>query len=196
MANNPHQRGLELLIRTRGPDGQDSIEIKVYRPDRAFLRMRPVRRADLRIDENVIDEEGGRVHVLHLVDSGRHLQLSESEYAVWRRMDGRHSIQDLAAALVIEYGRFDFDEIRRTLGRLRGAGLIDERPPGVIRHRDVDTGRPVRSLARRIMELDLRREGVDGLFSALHRPLRPLFGWPLGILGAVVTLGGSAVYLG
>ena len=187
MATSNRNRGLELLIRKRGPGGESAFEIKVYRPDRAFLCMRPVRRSDLRIDENTIEEADGTVHVLHLVDSGRHLRLTHLEYAVWSRMDGRHSIQDLATSLVIEHGRFDFDEIRRTLGRLRGAGLIEERRPGLLRLRRSDTGRPVRSLARRIAELDIRWDGVDRLFGRLHRVFWPLFSRPA--LPAAVLFG-------
>ncbi len=192
MATSNRKRGLELLIRKRGPGGESAFEIKVYRPDRAFLRMRPVRRADLRIDENTIEEADGTVHVLHLLDTGRHLRLSASEHAVWSRMDGRHSIQDLATTLVIEHGHFDFDEIRHTLGRLRGAGLIDERRPGLLRLRHTDTGVPVRSLARRIAELDVRWDKVDGLFSRLHRALWPLFSRPA--LPAAVLFGAVGVW--
>ena len=176
MPPNPPRPGLELLIRKRGPQGAGAaFEIKVYTADRAFLRMKPRRLEDAVAEVAELDEATGKVFALRLREGDRVLRLNEHEYRIWQRMDGRHSIQDLAAALVFEFGRFDFDEIRHALGRLRGAGLIQSRQQsGLLRMQRVPGGPRVQSLARAIATFDKRWEAVDRPFARLHRALRPL----------------------
>lgn len=194
MSSGGSRRGLEFLIRKSGPGGESGFEIKVYRADRAFLGMRPSRRADVAVELNRIEEATGRVYMLHLLESDRHLRLTETEYAVWTRMDGHHSIQDLATALVIEHGSFDFDAVTHALGRFRGAGLIDERRPGLLRTRPGEDASPVRSLARSLAEFDHRWEDVDGMFDRLARWLGPLVSRRALPIAALFGLVGLVVY--
>ncbi|MCK6505553.1 hypothetical protein L6R53_19510 [Myxococcota bacterium] len=189
MPPRPPRPGLELLIRKRGAEGAGaSFEIKVYAPDRAFLRMKPRRVEEAVAEVAVLDEATGRVFALRLREGDRVVRLSEHEYRIWERMDGRHSIQDLAAALVFEFGRFDFDEIRSTLGRLRGAGLVQTSSRSrLLRAQRVPGGPQVQSLARAVATFDRRwEEGVDRAFTRLHRALRPL--WTRRALAGWVAL--------
>jgi hypothetical protein len=159
--------------------------------------MKPQRVEQAVAEVAVLEEATGRVFALRLTEGDRVLRLSEHEYRIWQRMDGRHSIQDLAAALVFEFGRFDFDEIRQTLGRLRGAGLVQARPRSrLLRARRVPGGPQVQSLARAIATFDRRWEDVDRGFGRLHRALRPalsrgalLLLWvPLALIGMAAWL--------
>lgn len=195
MSSSGSKRGLELLIRKRGAEGAGGFEIKVYRSDRAFLRLRPVQRAGLPMEIRRLDEVTGVVYVVHLPTLDRHVRLTRAELDVFSRMDGQHTVQDLAAQLVFAHGRFDFDEIRRTLGKLRGAGMVEVHRPQALRTRVLPGGDRVQSLARRLATYDRRWEEVDPLFARLYRWLRPLFSrWalPLEVLLALV---GAGLYL-
>lgn len=191
MATPPKRPGLELLIRRSGPDGT-GFELKVLPADRAFLKLRPRARVEAVAEVNALDEATGRVHIVRLHEGEVHLRLTESEYGIWRRMDGKHSIQDLATAMVFEYGRYDFDEIRRCLARLRAMGLVHEHESRLLRTRGGLAGERARSLARAFAEFDHRWVEVDAGFARLHRRLRPLFSrrapLPWALVGAAGLL--------
>lgn len=167
--------GLELLIRRSSP-GQPAFELKVLPADRAFLRLRPRARRDAVAEVNEVEEGGRRIWMLRLRDGGEILRMSEHELEVWRRMDGRHTIQELALILVVQFGRFDFDEIRRLLARLRALGLVEEVQAGLFRRREGERQGRVRGWAEAIATFDHRFEEVDALFARLHRPLRRILG--------------------
>ncbi len=191
--------GLELLIRRSGAEGA-GFELKVLPADRVFLKLRPRARVEAVAEVNALEEATGRLFVLRLHEGEAHVQLTEAEYGIWQRMDGKHSIQDLATAMVFEYGRYDFDEIRRCLARLRSAGLVHEHESRLLRTRGGFAGERVQSLARAIAEFDHRWVEVDAAFARLHRRLRPLFSrrapLPLALLGGIGLLVWALARLG
>lgn len=189
MPPSPKRPGLELLIRRKDGEG-GGIQLRVLPADRAFLKLRPVALADAVVEVNTLVEATGKAFILRMREGGDHIRLSEHEYGIWLKMDGRHTIQDLATEMVFQYGRYDFDEIRRCLVRLRALGLVFEPESRVVRVRGGYAGERVRSLALAISEFDHRWEDVDAGFQRLFRLLRPLFARAsLPVLGSLCVVG-------
>jgi putative peptide zinc metalloprotease protein len=185
----PTQRfRLEFLIRKRDGGGGSGIELRGSDPAQVWLRLRPRRVPDLPVEENPVEQASGRVVVLRNVASNDYVHLTEREHYLWQRLDGTHTIRDLAAAWAFEFGVFDFGLIPRFLNKLRKLGVVEMPRGGLARTRPSDRGRLGRLLLR-LSRLDLRTERVDGFFRRLGHGVRPLLAprvaLPLVALGLV-----------
>ena len=193
----PDKPGLEILIRKteKGKDGADisSFELKLLDSSQVFLRMCPERVEGVEVEENAVDEStAGRLHVLRNVRTDRYLRVNKREYFLWQRMDGSHTIQDLASAYFFEFGSFEFETLGLFLNKARRLGLIRVSPTGLLRSRSAGAGTWFGRLLKRLDRFDRRIEGVDGLFKGLHAVLRPIYSlWALPFLAALVAVGGT-----
>ncbi len=193
----PARAGLQLLIR-KSDDAGAGYEIRTVHSSQAFLRMRPVRAAIRAVEENVVDEAAGKVHVLRLEGAGlvtaQYLRLNERERFIWQHVDGDHTIQDIAAALFFRFGSLDVRDIRSFLHRARQAGLIAMQAETPLRQRAVARGGALGRLLDRLPRLERRWRDVDAGFARAH----VLFGWllsrPANVLLAVLAGAGAAVY--
>jgi putative peptide zinc metalloprotease protein len=177
MSDGGDKKGLELLIRKRGADGEadGAFTLKRLQADHVFLRLRPQRAAGLQVEESAIEEAGGTVYVLRNVPRGRYLRLNEREHYIWQRMDGSHTIQDLAVAYFQAFGSFEFSEVRAFLNRARRQGFVEVRPTTLFRARQVARKGGVVGFAGRVATFDRRWEEVDGIFARLHKAVGLLF---------------------
>ena len=177
----PPSARVELLIRgSGGPDGGGDFDIVSPDAGQAFLRMRPQRRRSVTLEENTIDEVDGTVWVvrLNVGDTERYLRLNERERFIFVHMDGMHTIQDLALAVVMRYQSFDLDEVSRFIKKTHRMGIIDVRRPGLLRYRvpsETDDIGLAGRLYRRLLALERRWSEVDRGFRAANR----LVGWVL-----------------
>ncbi len=184
---------VELLIRgSQGPDGGGDFDIVSPDSGQAFLRMRPMRVRAVTLEENPIDEADGRVWVVrvNLGDTERYVKLNERERYLFVHMDGMHTIQDLALAVVMRFHSFDLDEVSRFLKRAHKLGIVDIRKPGMLRHRDVRDPTVLGRAYRRLLSLERRWTGVDGFFRGLNQ----VVGWMLS--GRAVAASAPAVVVG
>jgi hypothetical protein len=86
-----------------------------------------------RVNDVVQRQVAGEVFLVpirgHLADLQELFVLSETGRSIWERLDGRHSVDDLVAALVAE---FEVEEEQaqsdalKFLGQLEEAGLIEQ----------------------------------------------------------------------
>lgn len=187
--------GLEFLIRKPRPDGGAGFELRESDPGQVWIRLRPRRVTGVAVEENVVDEATGRVFLLRNASTESYLRLTEPEYFLWQRIDGAHSIQDLAAAWAFEFGSFEFNRIPLFLNKVRRFGVIEMPRGGLARTRPAEKPGRLGRLLARIGRLDWRLDQVDGFFTALSRVARPLVSFPamaaLGLLG----LAGAVLYV-
>jgi putative peptide zinc metalloprotease protein len=201
-AGPPPAARVELLIRgSGGPDGSGGFDIISPDPGQAFLRMRPQRRSSVTLEENPIDEADGTIWVvrLNMGDTERYLRLSERERYLFVHMDGMHTVQDLALAMVLRYHSLDLDEVGRFIKKAHRMGIIDVKRPGLLRYRDPEREAPrsvTGRLYRRLLSLERRWTGVDRAFKRAGRWV----GWlldgrmvaalaPVAVLGLWLWLG-------
>lgn len=174
----PPSGRLELLIRgAGGPEGGGDFDIISPDAGQAYLRMRPQRVSSVTLEENTIDEADGTVWVvrLNMGDTERYLRLNERERFLFVHMDGMHTVQDLALAVVLRYRSFDLDQVSRFIKKAHRMGLIDMQRPGLLRHRTPSDPSLTGRLYRRLIALERRWTGVDAAFRQAHR----LLGWLL-----------------
>ena len=62
--------------------------------------------------------------VLRQPDVAAYVRLNSEDEFLWQQMDGRASIQEMATAYVLRYGRFDFDVIPTLIRKLQAAGFL------------------------------------------------------------------------
>jgi len=91
-----------------------------------FAKRRPRR---LKAVEVVFQEgsHGEPYYVLHNPAAETYVRLDPQNYFLWERLDGEHSVQDLAVAYFANYGTFAFDRLIRLLSELKVNRLLAER---------------------------------------------------------------------
>jgi putative peptide zinc metalloprotease protein len=180
-------RGLEILVRKRGDES--SFTLKVLESDRVFLRLAPTRSLWSWTEEDTVQEAEGLVHVFRNLRTDKYLRMSTKEYAILQRMDGTHTIQDLAGVWFFEFGSFEFAELRSFLNRCRSHGLIEVQDTALLRRRTRSRSE-VDKWLQAVLDFDRRKGGVDPTFQRLDRWLGWTFHrWMLPLHAAVMTLG-------
>ena len=89
-----------------------------FKPQRPPSTEWELRRQPLAVD-------GTRSFVLNNIRQDRYLLLNSKEHFLWEHFDGRNSLEEIARALHLEYGAFDYSFIRDFLAKLYDAGLIE-----------------------------------------------------------------------
>ncbi|MFQ5829964.1 MAG: PqqD family protein [Candidatus Methylomirabilia bacterium] len=187
----PRQTRLELLVR-RDDEG---FEIREVPSSLAYLHYKPQRVpvSDYELARLSSLGAGLESYVLKNRATERYLLLTEPEHFLWELMDGRTTIQALAAAYVLRYGAFDFDLIPALIAKLRHADLLTFRPASslreaVARHRRNPVARAVEATLRRLGHLTLSSRRVQTTFERLHRwGGRFLFAIPALPFGALLV---------
>ncbi len=155
-------------MRKRGEGDQTGFTLKVLESDRVFLRLSPTRSLWAWTEENTVQEADGLVHVFRNLRTDKYLRMSEKEYAIFQRMDGTHTMQDLAQAWFFEFGSFDFGELRSFLNRCRAHGLVEVQDSALVRRRTKSRSR-LDKLIEAMLDFDKRIDGVDPAFQKLDR---------------------------
>src|SRR5689334_5151859 len=125
--NDKAKPDLELLIRAPGsrPGSSGSFVTKRYVANQVALTVRPKRISEDCYEAQAQSRKDQKVfYVIRHLESERYLFLNEEEYFLWQKMDGFHTLRDVATAYFLKFGSFDFRKIQKFLERARQDKLI------------------------------------------------------------------------
>lgn len=163
----------ELLILARsdfleviGADGAVGVQvIELLR-----LRDRPRQISGILIQDRTT-AEGDTITILKDPRRGAYFRLSAEGRFIWERLDGRHTMRDLALDYLGAFHSFAPGAIAQVLGGLAGAGFIEVRSlcPEVVRNISrLPRWQRAALLARRIFNWRIAIAGVDGPLDRLY----------------------------
>ena len=143
--------------------------------------------------------DGESITVLKNPRGGTYFQLSAQGAFLWERLDGRHTLRDLALDLLITFKSFSPHTIAELVGKLAVAGFVETR---ALRADVIETVAHVawwqRALGwgRRVLQWQVAATGTDALSTRMYRTgIHRLYTrWGQVILGAI-ALGGLAVFI-
>jgi putative peptide zinc metalloprotease protein len=137
-----------------------------------------------------LTDQGGTTYlILKNLRDNTYVRLSEEQVFVWEELDGDSSVQDIAMAYLIRYGKLAINSLVLLLEQLQDKGFIED--PLVNVYGAVES-----SMARQRTNVWWRRaigaflnkefaiQGIDGLIAATHRR----FGWVLFTRPAAIVL--------
>jgi putative peptide zinc metalloprotease protein len=165
-----------------------------------FSRRKPRRALQVEVVRQV-GAKGDEYYILRNTEANTYLKIDAQDYFLWQRLDGEHSVRDLAVAYFAAYRSFPFDRLVQLLEQLKAKRLLEERPVhvlGGIAHRLEE--RTLAYRLQRFSETSMQKEfsirKVDGLFATLYRRVAwPVFTRPGLILAGLVAVAGLALFL-
>ena len=137
--------------------------------------------------------------VLKQPQAKNYLRLSNVDFALWRRMDGRKTIKDLLYYSLLHYKMLPIGRLNRLTDDLRNGGFFLETPTNMYAQvaEQLET-RSQASRGRRILQGVLHSErsldGLDGFFSGLYRWCRWLFTPVMQLLLLILVLFGGVSF--
>ena len=196
-AGAPRRAKIELLV--RGADA-DTFEVREVRSAVAFIQSRPHRLPDdtWELAEVASRVVGERNSILKNTATERFLLLTEHEAFLWKQMDGKTSLQEIAMAYVLKYGEFDFDIIPNLIKKLQRAQLLTLTPTSRLRQVLARNRgrRAVKAMERALTGLErinVSSKRVQPLFTRLYRwGGRLLFTRVAAVLCALLGIAGLA----
>lgn len=145
---------------------------------RALLSMRP-------------RPTGGAIHqtdtglILRSDDGARHVRVGVEEAFLWKQIDGRVSVEELATVWFLRFGSFEFGQILRFIQLARRNGFIETTPTGILRSRFVSPW----------FDQEIRWTDVQHGAVAMHSCIRPLLR-PAAAIGVIaMVVAGTSVRL-
>ncbi len=197
------QTKIQLLIRREEDQG---FEVRAVPSALAYLQYRPQRIPDSAWELAQLPKgiERRATYVLKNKTTDRYLLLTERECFLWKQMDGRTSLQDMATAYVLRFGAFDFDAIPALIAKLGRAELLTLRPASRLRevlagHRKNLGARALEGALRGLEKLTVGSRDVQRDFERIYRWGGLLiFTLPTLVFGLALTVLGvmSAIHLG
>ena len=114
---------LQLLTRADNDSGFEIFEID---SNRAYAGFKPQRMPDAQWELRPLPRgaDGSHHFILKNLSNDHFLLLSSAECFLWRELDGRNSLEEIARAFHLAYGAFDYADIRAFLTKLYHAGLL------------------------------------------------------------------------
>lgn len=192
---------LELLIRSRGsePGSSGSFVTKRYVANQVALTVKPRRIPEDSFEVQAQSRKDRKLfYVIRQLEGDRYLFLNEEEYFLWEKMDGMHTLRDVATAYFLKFGSFDFRVIQRFLARAREHKLIVIPQTDLVRRALTDEG-PVSLRSRvltRIRTIDVRMHNVDTRITQIHDRLRFLFTQAAFVAyGLLLAIGAVAMWM-
>jgi putative peptide zinc metalloprotease protein len=195
--NDKSKPELELLIRAPGstPGSSGSFVTKRYVANQVALTVKPKRIADDCYEAQPQSRKDQKVfYVIRHLESQRYLFLNEEEYFLWQKMDGLHTLRDVATAYFLKFGSFDFRKIQRFLDRARQDKLIVIAETDLMRRSLADVAVPTTWLGKcieKVRSIDWRMSKVDARISAIYRRTRFLFTKPAYLIYVGIFITGS-----
>jgi len=165
-----------------------------------FSRRKPRRAPQVEVVRQAA-ASGAEYYILHNTEASTYLKINAQDYFIWQRLDGEHSVRDLAVAYFAAYKSFPFDRLVHLLDELKAKRLLEERPVhvlGGIAHRLEE-----RTLAYRLqrftetsMQKEISLRNVDGTFATLYRRFAwPLFTRPGLLFSGLAAIAGLALFV-
>lgn len=163
------------------------------------MRDRPRQVPDV-ISQQRVSADGATITILKDPHRNAYYRLSAEGWFLWQRLDGKHSLRDLALDYMTEYKAFAPEAIAEILGGLAGAGFIQTSHL----HDDlaqqnqtrVPLWQQVERLARRVLEWQVTLDHTDEAVTRAYRagPFLLFTRWARLIL-LPVMLFGFAIFL-
>ncbi|MDC3961296.1 metalloprotease [Polyangium jinanense] len=195
---------LELLIRSR-PGGSGSATgsggssggfvTRRYVANQVALTVRPRRIPEESYEIQAQSRKDRKLfYVIRQLEADKYLFLNEEEYFLWQKMDGLHTLRDVATAYFLKFGSFDFRVIQRFLSRARENKLIVIPQTDLVRRSLADEPVSMRShFLTKLRGLDLRLPNVDQKLAVLYQRMRVFFTRPaFACYALLLVLGGVA----
>lgn len=190
--NDKAKPELELLIRAPGssPGSSGAFVTKRYVANQVALTVRPKRISDELYEAQAQSRKDQKVfYVIRHMESQRYLFLNEEEYFLWQKMDGMHTLRDVATAYFLKFGSFDFAKIQRFLERARQDKLIVIPETDLMRKSLADTTLPstwIGKLIERIRTIDWRLSNVDDRITKIYKRTWFLFTKPAYVIYTLI----------
>jgi hypothetical protein len=167
----PDPAKLELLTRS---DDDLSFHVVEIDSDYVYWSFKPRRlpQTEWELTPQPLGMDGRRNYVVKNLRHERYLLLDGKEFFLWEYFDGHHSLEEIARALHLSAGAFDYSVIRRLLAKLHDCGLL-ETQVGASLQRSLATqeGRWINRFKARLKRwrsVNLKIPGADRLCSTLY----------------------------
>jgi hypothetical protein len=186
----------ETLIMTRPTE---SIFQQQFR-QRDLTTYRPVRKPGYAL-KKLTDARGETYWILKNLRTDAYLRLTAEQVFLWEEMDGQSSVQDIAIAYMMEYGKLAITSLLILLEQLQQKGFIEplvdvygEATQAVAQQR---ANVLWRRMVRGFFNTEFAIKGIDGLITKSYRSVGkflfvPVIQW---IMLAVIAAGG-VVFVG
>ncbi|MBN1201119.1 MAG: hypothetical protein JXJ20_04610 [Anaerolineae bacterium] len=151
--------------------------------------------------KKLTDARGEMYWILKNLRTDAYLRLTAEQVFLWEQMDGKTSVQDIAVAYMLEYGKLAINGLIMLLDQLQQKGFIE---PLVDIYGAVDqsvaqrrANAPWRRLVRGFLNSEWSIGGIDGLITRSYRLAgRWLFLRLIQWIMLAVIASGGAVFLG
>ncbi len=165
-----------------------------------FSRRKPRRAAQVEVVRQV-SARTGEYYILRNPQADTYLKIDAQDYFLWERIDGDHSVRDLAVAYFAAFRSFPFDRLVQLLAQLKAKCMLEERPVHVLG--SVAQRLEERTLAYRLqrfsetsMSKEFSIKNVDGLFAALYRRVAwPIFTRPGLVVWSLAAIAGLILFV-
>ncbi len=167
---------------------------------RDLTTWRPRRRPGWALKE-LADHTGQRYWILKNLRENTYVRLSAEQVFIWQELDGDATVQDIAVAYMIAYGRLAINALLLLLDRLQQRGFIEAPLLNVYGAVDESVARRrtnawPRRLLRAFLNTEFAIQGIDGWITRTYRwGGRLLFTPPAQVAFLLVALAGAAAFL-
>ncbi len=190
-------RSAEETLMLARPD--ESIFAQQYHA-RDLTTFRPVRVGGYAL-KKLSDARGETYWILKNLRTDAYLRLTAEQVFLWEQMDGRASVQDIAVAYMLQYGKLAINSLLLLLDQLQQKGFIEPlvnvygaADESIVRRRQNVLWR--RAL-RALFNYEISIGGIDGIITrTYHAAGRVLFLPVLQWIMLVVIAAGGVTFLG
>ncbi len=183
----------ETLIMTRPTQSIFQQQIR----QRDLTTYRPVRKPGYAL-KKLTDARGETYWILKNLRTDAYLRLTAEQVFLWEEMDGKSSVQDIAIAYMMEYGKLAITSLLMLLEQLQQKGFIEQLVDvyGAATQSVAQQRANVlwRRMARGFLNTEFAIGGIDGLITRSYRSVGRLLFVPVVqlIMLAVIAVGGVA----
>ncbi len=173
---------------------------RVEATSRNLTTWKPRRQAGGYALKKLTDHAGQEYWILKNLRNDTYVRLSEEQVFVWDELDGDASVQDIAMAYMIRYGKLAINSLVLLLDQLQQKGFLEDPLLNVygavdetVAHRRANVW--WRRLLRAFLNKEFAVQGIDGLIARTYRwGGRLLFTRPCQVMFLLVALIGVGAF--
>lgn len=149
----------------------------------------------------LLHDKTGEAYYMLKTPNAHYLKISERDYFLWKLMDGKHNLLELALAYQQTYRSFAFERILSLVAKLKQNGFLDEPTINVYAQLEQQLSqtrfrRFTNFMQRCVLRLEMPISGLDKPFDKLYRTV----GWigftrPFIWLSLLLIIGGLAAFV-
>ncbi len=128
---------------------------------------------------------GDTYYVLHNPEAKTYVEIDSQNYFLWERMDGTHTLTDLAMAYLNKFGALPFERLDQLLKQLEANVLLEGAAPVVAPAPATGFALRLQRLADAAFQREFNWQRADEFFTAFYRSI----GWVFFTRVARVALG-------